>query len=85
MQASDMTHPRHFQLIDPSKLPGLRLGAIPEAFRCRAKAKRTGERCACVAVKGKGLCRHHGAGGKGPSRAKQLRLGAYLRGEREKI
>lgn len=31
------------------------------APRCRAKSKRSGERCKCAAVRGKNVCRMHGA------------------------
>lgn len=44
--------------------PALRLQAAP---RCTAKAKRSGVRCKCPAVKGWTVCRVHGArGGHGP-------------------
>lgn len=36
---------------------------LRDAPRCRAKAKRTGERCKCPAVRGWRVCRVHGAGG----------------------
>ena len=36
---------------------------LQNAPRCRAKAKRTGERCRCPAVRGWSVCRVHGAGG----------------------
>ena len=36
---------------------------LRDAPRCTAKAKRTGERCKCPAVKGWRVCRVHGAGG----------------------
>lgn len=36
------------------------------ATRCTAKAKRTGERCKCPAVKGWAVCRVHGARGGAP-------------------
>jgi hypothetical protein len=80
--------PKTFPLRDydwPNGLPGHRLGAIPDAFRCKATAKSTGQRCACIAVKGSGgRCRHHfgNRGGK-PSLAKQYRIAALIRGERD--
>lgn len=36
---------------------------LRDAPRCRAKAKSTGERCKCPAVRGWSVCRVHGAGG----------------------
>jgi len=36
---------------------------LRNAPRCHAKAKRTGERCKCPAVRGWRVCRVHGAGG----------------------
>ena len=36
---------------------------LRDAPRCRARAKRTGERCKCPAVRGWAVCRVHGAGG----------------------
>lgn len=39
---------------------------LQNAPRCKAKAKRTGERCRCPAVKGWTVCRVHGAGGGAP-------------------
>jgi len=72
----------YFSLIPPEEIPGIRLGNVPDRWRCSRVAKSTGERCRCLAVKGKGVCRHHGAGGKKLSRAKMLRQAARLRGER---
>lgn len=31
--------------------------------RCKAKSKRSGEQCKNFAIKGRGVCRMHGAGG----------------------
>jgi hypothetical protein len=39
---------------------------LRDAPRCAAKAKRTGERCRCPAVRGWRVCRVHGAGGGAP-------------------
>ena len=63
---------------------GIRLGSIPEAFRCRATSKGTGRPCQCVAVKGRGLCKHHGGKRQGdmPSPHKLKRLAAILNGVR---
>lgn len=48
----------------PDANPIDRANAAP---RCTAKAKRSGERCKCPAVKGWAVCRVHGArGGSGP-------------------
>lgn len=47
-------------LISPTK----RLQGAP---RCNARAKRSGERCKCPAVKGWTVCRVHGARGGAPS------------------
>lgn len=46
--------------------PVERLRAAP---RCAARAKSTGVRCKCPAVKGWAVCRVHGAGGGAPSGA----------------
>lgn len=40
---------------------------LREAPRCRARAKSTGRRCQCPAVRGWAVCRLHGAGGGAPS------------------
>ncbi len=40
---------------------------LRDAPRCRATAKRTGERCKCPAVKGWQVCRVHGARGGAPA------------------
>ena len=74
--------PYHFSTLEPHQIPGIRLGDLPDAWRCRAQAKSTGDRCRAVAAKGMGLCRHHGAGGNKPSLAKVYRMAARLRGER---
>lgn len=39
---------------------------LQDAPRCKAKAKRTGERCRCPAVTGWTVCRVHGARGGAP-------------------
>lgn len=49
-------------LMDPVE----RLRAAP---RCAARAKSTGARCQCPAVRGWRVCRVHGAGGGAPSGA----------------
>jgi hypothetical protein len=72
----------HFSRIAPEDLPGIRLGNVPDQLRCTAKAKSTGERCQNPRVRGKGICRLHGAGGKKLQRSKMLRQAARLRGER---
>ena len=43
--------------------PAFRLNCAP---RCSAKAKGTGIRCKAPAVKGRAVCRMHGAGGGAP-------------------
>ena len=46
---------------------------LRDAPRCHARAKRTGERCKCPAVKGWPVCRVHGAFGgaaRGPANAR---------------
>jgi hypothetical protein len=63
-------------------LPGIRAGSVPAKFLCTAKSKRTGKGCQCPRVKGQKVCRHHGAQGLKPTRAKLLRAAARLRGER---
>lgn len=40
---------------------------LRDAPRCKATAKRTGERCKCPAVRGWRVCRVHGAGGGQPA------------------
>jgi hypothetical protein len=73
----------YFSTIPASEIPGIRTGNVPDEFRCTARARVSGgERCRCVAVKGKGVCRHHGGGGKKLSLAKMYRMAARLRGER---
>jgi len=72
---------QHFKYLTPAEIPGIRLGSVPDRWRCRAKAKSTGERCQCLAVKGRATCRHHGSGSK-KTRAGMLRMAARLRGER---
>ena len=37
-----------------------------DAPRCKAKSKRTGERCRAPSVRGRLVCRMHGAGGGAP-------------------
>ncbi len=49
------------------------------APRCRAKSKRTGERCKAPAVKGRPVCRIHGAAGGAPE---GKRNGNYRHGGR---
>lgn len=39
---------------------------LQDAPRCKAKAKRTGQLCRCPAVKGREVCRVHGARGGAP-------------------
>lgn len=39
---------------------------LQDALRCKAKAKRTGDRCRCPAVTGWAVCRVHGARGGAP-------------------
>jgi hypothetical protein len=72
----------YFSRIALEDIPGIRLGDVPDQFRCPAKAKSTGERCQNPKVQGKRTCRVHGAGGKKLQRAKVLRQAARLRGER---
>ena len=73
----------YFSRIALEDIPGIRLGDVPDQFRCTAKAKTTGQRCQNPRVKGKGTCRmHRGSPGKKPTRAKVLRQAARLRGER---
>ena len=54
-----------------------------DALRCRAMAKRTGQRCKAPAVRGWRVCRMHGAGGGAPTgkRNGNYRHGAKSRGE----
>lgn len=42
------------------------LTAANAAPRCKARSKRSGERCRGPAVRGKQVCRMHGAGGGAP-------------------
>ena len=39
---------------------------LQNSARCHAKAKSTGDRCNAPAVRGKAVCRMHGAGGGAP-------------------
>lgn len=39
---------------------------LQKARRCRARSKRSGERCRAPAVRGWNVCRFHGAGGGAP-------------------
>jgi hypothetical protein len=71
-----------FQHIPKDEIPGIRLGSIPDQFRCTAKSKSTGERCRCMRVTGQGVCRHHGARKQKPTWAKRFRQASRLRGER---
>lgn len=52
---------------------------LQRAQRCAAHSKRTGLRCGAPAVKGKRVCRMHGAGGGAP---KGERNGKYRHGDR---
>ena len=47
-------------LMDPAQ-------RLRDAPRCSARAKSTGARCRCPAVRGWSVCRLHGAGGGAPS------------------
>lgn len=47
------------------------------ALRCKAKSKRSGLRCKAPAVRGKHVCRMHGAGGGAP---RGMAHGAYRHG-----
>jgi hypothetical protein len=58
----------------PSRFDVSRLNAAP---RCGAKTKRSGERCRGPAIRGKRVCRMHGAGGGAP---KGQRNGNYKNG-----
>jgi hypothetical protein len=51
------------------------------ALRCRARSKRTGQRCKAPAVRGFRVCRMHGARGGAP---KGKRNGNYRHGARTK-
>ena len=51
-----------------------------EAKRCKAKAKRTGERCKNAAVKGYDVCRMHGANPKNPGGPPKKNLNALVHG-----
>ncbi len=49
-----------------------------QAPRCRATSKRSGNRCQAPAVKGKAVCRMHGAGGGAPKgNSNALKHGLY--------
>ncbi len=50
---------------------------MQKARRCRARSKRTRERCRAPAMRGWNVCRFHGAGGGAP---KGKRNGAYRHG-----
>jgi hypothetical protein len=52
-----------------------------EAPRCKAKSKRTGQRCRAPAVRGRPVCRMHGAGGGAP---RGKRNGNFRHGGRTK-
>jgi hypothetical protein len=52
-------HPKKFARFDT-----LRLNTAP---RCTARSKRSGQQCRGPAVRGKRVCRMHGAGGGAPS------------------
>jgi hypothetical protein len=52
-----------------------------EAPRCRARSKRTGQPCRSPAVRGRKVCRMHGARGGAPE---GKRNGNYRRGARTK-
>ena len=55
-------------------------------MRCKAKAKRTGERCKNSPVTGKEVCRMHGAGGGAPiGSANAFKHGAYETLMREQL
>jgi hypothetical protein len=51
----------------------------PQAPRCTARCKRTGEPCRCPAVRGRGTCRFHGGAGR---RVKGEEHGRYRHGGR---
>lgn len=51
--------------------------AFPNALRCHARSKRTGQQCGAPAVTGWRVCRHHGAGGGAPE---GKRHGSYSHG-----
>lgn len=55
------------------------LSAAREAPRCGAKSKRTGKQCRGPAVRGKSVCRMHGATGGAPTGEKN---GAWRHGGR---
>ena len=69
-----------FRLMDPAALPGVRLGNVPDAFRCKATSKLSGKRCRCMAATGQGVCRHHGAKGLKPTQAGMVRMAKQQRG-----
>lgn len=72
----------HFTGLTLEELPGVRLGSIPDKWRCKAKARSTGERCKAMRAKGQKVCRLHGAHGLPLTWKKKARLAARLRGER---
>lgn len=43
-----------------------RSGGLHQALRCRARSKRTGKPCRSPAVRGREVCRMHGAAGGAP-------------------
>jgi hypothetical protein len=54
---------------------------LQAARRCSARSKRSGERCRGPAVRGKRVCRMHGAGGRAPTgkRNGNYRHGGYTK------
>jgi hypothetical protein len=52
--------------ITAASLVGIR-GTNDRALRCHAKSKRSGLRCQAPAVRGRSVCRMHGAGGGAPN------------------
>ncbi|TCL01620.1 hypothetical protein BXY66_2936 [Shimia isoporae] len=61
--------------------PMCRIDFMNAAPRCTATSKRTGERCKGPAVRGRTVCRFHGAGGGAPEGEEN---GAFRHGGRTK-
>jgi hypothetical protein len=53
--------------INPMRLPRYDADRLNAAPRCAARSKRSGERCRGPAIRGKRMCRMHGAGGGAPA------------------
>ncbi len=59
--------PASMSVVNPMRLPRFDAARLNAAPRCAARSKRSGQRCRGPAVRGKRVCRMHGAGGGAPA------------------